>query len=129
MLDLTFGNVPSVLSELIRTVLIPNDGCRFIVADFSAIEARVLSWLAGERWRLETFRKGGDIYCASASQMFHVPVVKEPNLKDKELQDAFGCTSPMDIVEVIFKAGEIPQIAIECMKLAGYVGGVEAVKN
>lgn len=76
MLDLTFGNVPSVLSELIRTVLIPNDGCRFIVADFSAIEARVLSWLAGERWRLETFRKGGDIYCASASQMFHVPVVK-----------------------------------------------------
>ena len=55
--------------------------------------------------------------------------IKEPNLKDKELQEAFGCSSPMDIVEVIFKAGEIPQIAIECMKLAGYVGGVEAVKN
>ena len=76
MLDITFGNVPSVLSELIRTVLIPQHGCRFIVADFSAIEARVLSWLAGERWRLDTFKNGGDIYCASASQMFHVPVVK-----------------------------------------------------
>ena len=76
MLDMTFGNVPNVLSELIRTVLVPKEGCRFIVADFSAIEARVLSWLAGESWRLETFQSGGDIYCASASRMFHVPVVK-----------------------------------------------------
>lgn len=55
--------------------------------------------------------------------------IKEPNLKSQEAQDAFGCTEPMDIVELIFKAGEIPQIAIECMKLAGYMGGVEAVKN
>ncbi len=65
MLDMTFGNVPNVLSELIRTVLIPKPNHRFIVADFSAIEARVLSWLAGEQWRLDTFRNGGDIYCAS----------------------------------------------------------------
>lgn len=76
MLDMTFGNVPNVLSELIRTVLIPKQKYRFIVADFSAIEARVLSWLAGEKWRLDTFRNGGDIYCASASQMFRVPVEK-----------------------------------------------------
>lgn len=76
MLDMTFGNVPNVLSELIRTVLIPKQKYRFIVADFSAIEARVLSWLAGEQWRLDTFRNGGDIYCASASQMFRVPVEK-----------------------------------------------------
>lgn len=76
LLDMTFGNVPNVLSELIRTVLIPKRNHRFIVADFSAIEARVLSWLAGEQWRLDTFRNGGDIYCASASQMFRVPVEK-----------------------------------------------------
>lgn len=76
MLNMTFGNVPNVLSELIRTVLIPKPNHRFIVADFSAIEARVLSWLAGEQWRLDTFRNGGDIYCASASQMFCVPVEK-----------------------------------------------------
>ena len=76
LLDMTFGNVPNVLSELIRTVLIPKPNHRFIVADFSAIEARVLSWLAGEQWRLDTFRNGGDIYCASASQMFRVPVEK-----------------------------------------------------
>lgn len=76
MLDMTFGNVPNVLSELIRTVLIPKQNHRFIVAEFSAIEARVLSWLAGEQWRLDTFRNGGDIYCASASQMFRVPVEK-----------------------------------------------------
>lgn len=76
MLNMTFGNVPNVLSELIRTVLIPKPNHRFIVADFSAIEARVLSWLAGEQWRLDTFRNGGDIYCASASQMFRVPVEK-----------------------------------------------------
>ena len=68
--------VPQTLSELIRTVLIPSDGCRFIVSDFSAIEARVIAYLADEKWRLEVFENGGDIYCASASQMFHVPVVK-----------------------------------------------------
>ena len=76
LLDMMFGNVPNVLSELIRTVLIPKPNHRFIVADFSAIEARVLSWLAGETWRIDTFKNGGDIYCASASQMFKVPVEK-----------------------------------------------------
>lgn len=75
-LDLLFDSVPGVLSELIRTAFIPKPGCRFIVADFSAIEARVLAWLSGENWRLETFKEGGDIYCASASKMFGVPVVK-----------------------------------------------------
>ena len=68
--------VPQTLSELIRTVLIPSDKCRFIVSDFSAIEARVIAYLADETWRLNVFAEGGDIYCASASQMFHVPVVK-----------------------------------------------------
>ena len=71
-----YPSVPEVLSELIRTAFIPRDGCRFIVSDFSAIEARVIAWLAGEQWRLEVFKNGGDIYCASASQMFHVPVIK-----------------------------------------------------
>lgn len=75
-IDLLFDSVPGVLSELIRTAFVPKPGCRFIVADFSAIEARVLAWLSGENWRLETFKEGGDIYCASASKMFGVPVVK-----------------------------------------------------
>ncbi len=105
MLDMTFGNVPNVLSELIRTVLIPKPNHRFIVADFSAIEARVLSWLAGEQWRLDTFRNGGDIYCASASQMFRVPVEKHGvngHLRQKGKQAELGC---------------------------GYAGGVGALKN
>ena len=76
MLNALYASVPSVLSELIRTSFIPRDGYKFIVADYSAIEARVLSHLAGEKWRAEVFRTGGDIYCASASQMFGVPVVK-----------------------------------------------------
>ena len=76
MLDMLYDSVPSVLSELIRTAFIPRPGYKFIVSDFSAIEARVLSHLAGEKWRAEVFRTGGDIYCASASQMFKVPVEK-----------------------------------------------------
>ena len=75
-LELLYDSVPLVLSELIRTAFIPKPGCRFFVADFSAIEARVIAWIAGEQWRQDVFAKGGDIYCASASQMFHVPVVK-----------------------------------------------------
>ncbi len=71
-----YGSVPDVLSELIRTAFVPRDGAKFIVADFSAIEARVIAWLAQEDWRTEVFKNGGDIYCASASQMFGVPVVK-----------------------------------------------------
>lgn len=75
-LTLLYDSIPEVLSELIRTAFIPREGMKFIVADFSAIEARVIAWLAGEKWRTEVFRKGGDIYCASASQMFNVPVEK-----------------------------------------------------
>lgn len=75
-LDLIYGNVPDILSQLLRTMLIPKPGHIFIVCDFSAIEARVLAWLAGEQWRLDAFKRGDDIYCASASQMFGVPVEK-----------------------------------------------------
>ena len=76
MLSILYDNVPAVLSELIRTAFVARDGYKFIVADYSAIEARVLSYLAGETWRSEVFRTGGDIYCESASHMFGVPVVK-----------------------------------------------------
>jgi DNA polymerase len=75
-LKLLYDSVPELLSQLIRTAFIPKNGCKFIVADFSAIEARVIAWLAKERWRNEVFATGGDIYCASASKMFKVPVVK-----------------------------------------------------
>lgn len=68
--------VPQTLSELVRTALVPSEGRRFIISDFSAIEARVVAYLAGEQWRIKVFEDGGDIYCASASQMFHVPVEK-----------------------------------------------------
>lgn len=75
-LDLIYGDVQDTLSQLIRTALIPEPGQKFIVADYSAIEARVIAWIASETWRQEVFAEGGDIYCMSASQMFHVPVVK-----------------------------------------------------
>lgn len=71
-----YEDVPDTLSQLIRTAFIPRDGAQFLVADFSAIEARVIAWFAGEPWRQDVFAKGGDIYCASASQMFKVPVEK-----------------------------------------------------
>lgn len=75
-MNILYDNIPNVLSELIRTAFVPKQGYKFIVADFSAIEARVIAWLAGEQWRIDVFEKGGDIYCASASQMFGVPVEK-----------------------------------------------------
>lgn len=75
-LEMLYEDIPDTLSQLIRTAFVPKEGNKFIVADFSAIEARVLSWLAGEQWRNEVFANGGDIYCASASQMFRVPVEK-----------------------------------------------------
>ena len=105
MLDMMFGNVPNVLSELIRTVLIPKPNHRFIVADFSAIEARVLAWIAGEQWRIDTFRNGGDIYCASASKMFKVPVEKH------------GVNGELR------QKGKISELA------CGYGGSVGALKN
>lgn len=75
-LELAYDSVPDVLSQLIRTALIAKPGHTFLVADYSAIEARVVAWMAGEQWRMDVFAQGGDIYCSSASQMFHVPVVK-----------------------------------------------------
>ncbi|EKA7724907.1 DNA polymerase [Listeria innocua] len=75
-LEMLYEDIPDTLSQLIRTAFVPKEDNKFIVADFSAIEARVLSWLAGEQWRNEVFANGGDIYCASASQMFRVPVEK-----------------------------------------------------
>lgn len=75
-LELIYDSVPEVLSQLVRTAFVPRKGCKFIVADFSAIEARVLSYLAGETWRMKVFAENGDIYCAAASRMFGVPVVK-----------------------------------------------------
>lgn len=75
-METLFGETSFVLSELIRTAFIPSWGCRFVVSDFSAIEARVLAWLAGEDWVLDAFRAGKDIYCETASMMYHVPVVK-----------------------------------------------------
>lgn len=75
-LELLYDSVPDTLSQLIRTVLVAKEGCTFLVADYSAIEARVIAYLAGEQWRMDVFAKGGDIYCSSASQMFGVPVEK-----------------------------------------------------
>lgn len=75
-LKMLYEDVPDTLSQLIRTAFVPRTGAKFIVSDFSAIEARVIAWLADEQWRQDVFAKGGDIYCASASQMFKVPVEK-----------------------------------------------------
>lgn len=75
-LKILFGNIPDTLSQLIRTAFIPSPGNKFIVSDYSAIEARVIAWLAGEQWRLKVFEDGKDIYCSSASQMFGVPCEK-----------------------------------------------------
>lgn len=75
-LDLLYDSIPDVLSQLIRTAFVPRAGMKFVVSDFSAIEARVISWLAEERWKSQAFAAGKDIYCSTASQMFGVPVVK-----------------------------------------------------
>lgn len=75
-LNMLYDNIPDILSQLIRTAFIPKEGYKFIVSDFSSIEARVLAWYADEAWRIAAFKRGEDIYCASASQMFGVPVVK-----------------------------------------------------
>ena len=74
--SMLYEDVPDTLSQLVRTAFIPPEGKLFYVADFSAIEARVIAWLAGEKWRTELFKNGGDIYCMSASQMFKVPIEK-----------------------------------------------------
>ena len=74
-------------------------------------------------------RDAADMEAGEGDKYLCYECIKEPNLKSKDAQEAFECAEPMDIVEVVFKAGEIPQIATECMKLAGYAGGVETVKN
>ena len=93
-LELLYNSVPDVLSQLIRTAFIPKEGRKFIVADFSAIEARVLSWLAKERWRMDVFESNGDIYCATAGRMFHCNVVKHGengHLRQKGKQAELAC--------------------------------------
>ena len=108
LVEMLYGSVPNTLSELIRTALIPKQGCRFIVADFSAIEARVLAWLAGEEWVLEEFRGAGKIYEATASRMYHVP--KESIVKGNSNYE-------------YRQKGK--QATLSC----GYGGGVGALKN
>lgn len=123
-LDLTemlYGNVPDTLSQLIRTALIAREGDTFIVADFSAIEARVIAWLAGEKWRLDIFKNNGDIYCASAAQMFRVPVEKNgvnSHLRQKgkiaELALGYGgsvgALTQMGAVRMGIKEKELPEL-------------------
>ena len=94
VLEMLYDSVPDVLSQLIRTAFIPKEGRKFIVADFSAIEARVLSWLAKERWRMDVFEGNGDIYCATAGRMFHCNVVKHGengHLRQKGKQAELAC--------------------------------------
>ncbi len=121
MVESIYGNTPDVLSQLIRTMLIPRDGCEFIVADFSAIEARVLAWEAGEQWVLDAFQNGEDLYCATASQMFHVPVVKHGingDLRQKgkiaTLACGYGGSSgaliSMGALQMGLKEEELPEI-------------------
>ncbi len=123
-LKLIYGNVPDTLSQLIRTAFIPSEGNKFIVADFSAIEARVIAWLAGETWRQEVFATHGKIYEASASQMFHVPIEKikkgnpEYALRQKgkiaELalgyQGSVGALIQMGALEMGLREEELPEI-------------------
>lgn len=93
-LESLYDSVPDVLSQLIRTAFVPKEGRKFIVADFSAIEARVLSWLAGEKWRMDVFEGNGDIYCATASRMFHCNVIKHGengHLRQKGKQAKLAC--------------------------------------
>ena len=93
-LEMLYESVPDILSQLIRTAFIPKEGRKFIVADFSAIEARVLSWLAKERWRMDVFEGNGDIYCATAGRMFHCNVVKHGengHLRQKGKQAELAC--------------------------------------
>ena len=119
--ELLYEDVPDTLSQLIRTAFIPKVGCKFLVADFSAIEARVLAWFAGEIWRQEVFEKGGDIYCASASQMFKVPVEKHGvngHLRQKgkiaELALGYGgsvgALKAMGALEMGLSEEELPQL-------------------
>lgn len=118
---LLYEDVPDTLSQLIRTAFIPRDGCRFYVADFSAIEARVIAWYAGEKWKSDAFANGEDIYCSTASRMFHKPVVKhgvngELRAKGKiaELACGYGGSTgalkAMGALEMGLSEDELPDI-------------------
>ena len=109
-----FGETAFVFSELIRTVFIPSDGCRFVVSDFAAIEARVLAWIAGEEWTLEAFRQGKDIYCETASMMYRVPVEKHGQnshlrQKGKVAVLACGYQGGVGAMKRMDKGGSIPE--------------------
>lgn len=109
-----FGEMAFVFSELIRTAFIPSEGCRFVVSDFSAIEARVLAWIAGEEWTLEAFRQGKDIYCETASMMYHVPVEKHGanshlRQKGKVAVLACGYQGGVGAMKRMDKGGTIPE--------------------
>ena len=113
-METLFGETSFVFSELIRTAFIPSDGCRFVVSDFSAIEARVVAWLAGEEWVLEAFRNGEDIYCKTASMMYHVPVVKHGEnghlrQKGKVAVLACGYQGGVGAMRAMDKGGTIPE--------------------
>lgn len=115
-----FEGIPFVFSQLIRTAFIPSEGCRFVVSDFSAIEARVIAWLADENWRLEVFRTHGKIYEASASQMFHVPIEnirKGSKLRQqgKVAELALGYGGSFGAIKVMDKAGSIPDDEIQLL--------------
>ena len=113
-LETLFGETAFVFSELVRTAFIPSEGCRFCVSDFSAIEARVVAWLAGEDWVLDAFRAGKDIYCETASMMYHVPVVKhgvngELRQKGKIATLACGYGGGVGAMHAMDSSGAIPE--------------------
>ncbi len=101
LLTMLYDSIPELLSELVRTALIPRDGYKYVIADFSSIEARVLAWLAGEQWKMDVFAKGGDIYCETAARMFKKPVTRHDPERAKGKQAELSC---------------------------GYAGGVNALK-
>lgn len=112
-IELLYDSVSDTLSQLIRTAFIPSKGNLFMVADFSAIEARVIAWMAKEQWRMDVFKDGGDIYCASASKMFGVPVVKHGvnghlRQKGKIAELALGYAGAGGAIRAFDKAGSIP---------------------
>lgn len=114
-LEMLYEDVPDTLSQLIRTTFVPRTGGKFIVTDFSAIEARVIAWLAGERWRQDVFAKDGDIYCASASQMFKVPVEKHGvnghlRQKGKIAELALGYGGSVGALEMGLAEDELPPL-------------------
>ena len=113
-LEMIFGEPAPIFSQLVRTAFIPSPGNRFIVSDFSAIEARVIAWIAGEEWRLEVFRNDGDIYCESASHIYHVPVVKhgingELRQRGKVAELALGYGGAVRAMKKMDTSGSVPE--------------------